>query len=304
MDIFVVRLNPDTRGNLPYTKYPTVEEYNSIHVSSPMNGFHEAINFKSEEGVIRGYLPPRHLISMRSGKPFALITITASTARNGGDLIVGIQAGCKYVGEKPRIGLGNIKELRLIWHYLCPESLSLLLDKPIPNARRIVLGNNGNWGRGPTFKLDKDSKEKILDKIKSGLIVEKSKIKYKKIKDYINEKLVYAPEELEIESSFDDDIKRAIASELDNVKGNLAPSQKEVISFQYERDPRVAAFVLKKANGICFGCKNKGPFISKVTGLPYLEVHHVKMLKDGGEDTVDNTVALCPNCHRKRHYGQ
>jgi len=47
MNIFVVRLNPDTRGGLPYTKYPTVEEYENIHGSSPMNGFHEAINFGS-----------------------------------------------------------------------------------------------------------------------------------------------------------------------------------------------------------------------------------------------------------------
>jgi hypothetical protein len=54
MNVFVVRLNPDTRGGLPYTKYPTVEEYKNIHGSSPMNGFHEAINFKSEI-YIRGH---------------------------------------------------------------------------------------------------------------------------------------------------------------------------------------------------------------------------------------------------------
>ena len=67
MNVFVVRLNPDTRDGHPYTKYPTVEEYERIHDSSPMNGFHEAINFKSEAGVIRGYLPPKHLASMRDG---------------------------------------------------------------------------------------------------------------------------------------------------------------------------------------------------------------------------------------------
>ena len=36
-------------------------------------------------------------------------------------------------------------------------------------------------------------------------------------------------------------------------------------------------------------------------GEPYLEAHHVKWLGDGGSDSIDNTVALCPNCHRKMH---
>ncbi|NWH06858.1 HNH endonuclease [Desulfobacter latus] len=27
-----------------------------------------------------------------------------------------------------------------------------------------------------------------------------------------------------------------------------------------------------------------------------------KVLK-GGKDTIENTIAICPNCHRKRHYG-
>ncbi len=35
--------------------------------------------------------------------------------------------------------------------------------------------------------------------------------------------------------------------------------------------------------------------------LPYLECHHVIFLADGGPDAIYNTVALCPNCHRKMH---
>jgi len=33
-------------------------------------------------------------------------------------------------------------------------------------------------------------------------------------------------------------------------------------------------------------------------------VHHKKTLALGGEDTVDNSLALCPNCHREMHFGQ
>ena len=32
-----------------------------------------------------------------------------------------------------------------------------------------------------------------------------------------------------------------------------------------------------------------------------MEVHHIKQLAKGGEDTLRNAVALCPNCHRKMH---
>lgn len=303
MNVFIVRLNPDTRDGLPYTKYPTIEEYKSIHGSSPMNGFHEAINFKSEKGVVRGYLPPKHLSFMRDGETFALITITAKKAKEGGDLISGIQAGCKYAGETARGGANNIKELDLVWHYTCPETLSLLLDEPIQGARDIVLGNKGVWVRGPTYKLDSGAAKRVLKTIEKSLKTKDIKVKFKSIQNYIGRKNISIPEELEIESSFDDEVKRAINSNLSNVKGNKSPSQKEVRSFQYERDPKVVAYVLKEAEGICYDCNSEGPFISKTTGMPYLEVHHVKMLKDGGEDTVKNAVALCPNCHRKRHYG-
>ncbi|WP_256325004.1 HNH endonuclease signature motif containing protein [Nitrosomonas sp. Nm132] len=41
----------------------------------------------------------------------------------------------------------------------------------------------------------------------------------------------------------------------------------------------------------------------KHDGSPYLEVHHKIPLAFGGEDTVVNAIALCPNCHREAHYG-
>lgn len=68
----------------------------------------------------------------------------------------------------------------------------------------------------------------------------------------------------------------------------------------YDRDPDVAAYVKIRANGICDLCNQPAPFI-KSDGLPYLESHHIKWLSEGGEDTVDNAVALCANCHRKMH---
>lgn len=72
---------------------------------------------------------------------------------------------------------------------------------------------------------------------------------------------------------------------------------------QYARDPAVRAWVLKQSNGYCEACKQKAPFISE-NGLPYLEVHHIQPLSEGGDDTPENTIAVCPNCHRKLHYSK
>lgn len=71
------------------------------------------------------------------------------------------------------------------------------------------------------------------------------------------------------------------------------------------RNPDVVAEVLHRANGKCEAedCGKTAPFIRRTNGTPYLEVHHRKKLSDGGDDTVENAVALCPNCHRKEHFG-
>jgi 5-methylcytosine-specific restriction endonuclease McrA len=81
------------------------------------------------------------------------------------------------------------------------------------------------------------------------------------------------------------------------------PMTVEVPSTRYYRNPYVAEYAHRRANGFCQDCGNPAPFIAKGSQMPYLEIHHIKPLADGGEDSVENTVALCPNCHRKRHYG-
>lgn len=68
----------------------------------------------------------------------------------------------------------------------------------------------------------------------------------------------------------------------------------------FERDPAVKAWVLQQAEGVCELCSEGGPFLLP-NGDHYLEVHHVKPLADGGPDTIDNAVGLCPNCHRRVH---
>lgn len=69
---------------------------------------------------------------------------------------------------------------------------------------------------------------------------------------------------------------------------------------EYYRDPNLKEYVKRIADGWCQCCKKQAPFEDRFD-VPYLEEHHVKALADGGSDTMDNVVALCPNCHRKIH---
>ena len=82
------------------------------------------------------------------------------------------------------------------------------------------------------------------------------------------------------------------------------PPSIQVISRAFRRNPDVIAEVLIRAKGICELCSMAAPFLRASNNTPYLEVHHRIMLADGGEDTIANAVALCPNCHRKLHFGK
>lgn len=85
--------------------------------------------------------------------------------------------------------------------------------------------------------------------------------------------------------------------------GQKAPKRIKVTTIQIARDPAVKAWVLKVSEGICGCCLEPAPFKDD-DDLPFLEVHHVRQLKDGGADTINNAVALCPNCHRACHYSK
>lgn len=76
--------------------------------------------------------------------------------------------------------------------------------------------------------------------------------------------------------------------------------QRSQTTTTYMRDRYVSEYAKQRANGVCQLCNLPAPFIDR-DGKPYLESHHIIWLSDGGEDSISNTVALCPNCHRKMH---
>lgn len=76
----------------------------------------------------------------------------------------------------------------------------------------------------------------------------------------------------------------------------------------YKRSRNVAANALALADFSCeLGCTTE-LFIRKATTVTYTEAHHLIPLCFQNEflnslDVEANIVSLCPNCHRKLHYG-
>lgn len=69
-----------------------------------------------------------------------------------------------------------------------------------------------------------------------------------------------------------------------------------------KRNNVIKEYISMRANGVCEGCGSPAPF-QRRNGAPYLEAHHLHKLSDNGLDSPCNIIALCPNCHRRVHYG-
>lgn len=118
--------------------------------------------------------------------------------------------------------------------------------------------------------------------------------------------LLNTKEELEAQFEF-----RVAQSSLDSsamrkqrlADADMKPKLVTVKTSVFLRNPDVVAEVLLRADGVCEQCGQPAPFCRAKDGTPYLEVHHVIQLSQGGDDSVKNAVALCPNCHRKAHFG-
>jgi 5-methylcytosine-specific restriction protein A len=82
--------------------------------------------------------------------------------------------------------------------------------------------------------------------------------------------------------------------------GKKQPGRRTAQGSVYERNAAVAELAKRLSAGVCDLCRSGAPFHNK-NHEAYLECHHVVWLAKGGADDMTNTVALCPNCHRKMH---
>lgn len=113
---------------------------------------------------------------------------------------------------------------------------------------------------------------------------------------------IYDPKKLDEETNKERERIRK-NPDLRQPSGVIRPQPREQTIVRYPRDPQIRAWVFEKAGDTCELCSNKAPFV-KEDGMPFLETHHITPLARGGPDTVINTVALCPNCHRRLHFGE
>ena len=105
------------------------------------------------------------------------------------------------------------------------------------------------------------------------------------------------PPALDTTLSLDDLRHKALA--------DAAPTRSPVErqTFYRQRSQWIRLYALRRAQGQCEGCGIPAPFMTP-DGQPYLEVHHIRRLSDGGPDHPQWVVAICPNCHRRAHYAE
>lgn len=211
------------------------------------------------------------------------------------------------------------------------EIINRLQTSEDPIARRVAeaqfakqdgrrqLGKNLSWGRSPSTIKRKGVIHEVETTVKRGSdgfkLVPPEKSYEAIIRDYpdrfseeavkiavarlSNEEQAFAP----VANSAELDRKVSKLLERSNIgkpQGIAQPERIESTGTLFLRDPKVKAWVLGEAKGVCEACSSPAPFQSKGSG--FLEVHHVKHLSDGGPDKVDNVIAVCPNCHRGFHF--
>ena len=166
----------------------------------------------------------------------------------------------------------------------------------------------------PLFVISKSANKKLRDvhigRIKKFDIQQnKAYIKFVSLKELdVSEPKLVRDTQAEYLVKFDTAVGGSLtttSSERQKIILASDKTPKKVLRYieDYARNPTVVAEALYKANGICEACHQPAPFIKKSNGEPYLEVHHIKPLSEGGEDSLENVQAICPNCHRKMHFG-
>jgi HNH endonuclease len=84
---------------------------------------------------------------------------------------------------------------------------------------------------------------------------------------------------------------------------DMTPPHTRRESWQRTRSAVIVQYALCRSRGICEGCKHPAPFMRR-NGKPYLEIHHIRALGEGGADHPLNVAAVCPNCHQRVTHGR
>ena len=117
------------------------------------------------------------------------------------------------------------------------------------------------------------------------------------------QKLLFGEEELPpiVSREFSKaDVFDVLEKDLARVLDQSGVSQDEIeyvtrIGISIKRKAAVVKSRKKEAVKACEICES--PFFEKRDGKLFSHLAHVHALKDGGADSIENTLLLCPNCH-------
>jgi hypothetical protein len=82
------------------------------------------------------------------------------------------------------------------------------------------------------------------------------------------------------------------------------PNAQNTATRTYERSPLVVAIAKLRAGHRCEVPDCKHLAFPCADGTPYIEVHHIEPLSEGGEDALENVACLCAAHHREIHVGR
>ncbi|MFF0218288.1 HNH endonuclease [Streptomyces vinaceus] len=106
-------------------------------------------------------------------------------------------------------------------------------------------------------------------------------------------------------SESDEEAYRRLAARAEANAKRRGQRRKPTQADRYVRDPTARAAVIRRSKGNCESPKCAGhPKERTTAGLPILQVDHVRDLQKGGPDIPWNMIALCPNCHAVKTYGE
>ena len=127
----------------------------------------------------------------------------------------------------------------------------------------------------------------------------------------IGDQLFFSKEKPDASEPMADELGRQLAKSLDTKK--LAekakrrvgpPPKRQRMVNDFVRDPFIVAAAIARADGRCEMPECNAQLFNREDDRPYLEVHHITPLGEGGDDTFINAAALCPSCHRELHFGK
>lgn len=127
----------------------------------------------------------------------------------------------------------------------------------------------------------------------------------------IGNQLFFAKEQHNAVEPMADELGRQLATSVDprnliaraKQRTGPPPKRQRTIS-DFVREPFIVAAALARSNAQCEMPKCVSQLFNREDDRPYLEVHHILPLGEGGDDTLINAAALCPSCHRELHYGK